>query len=176
MKNKQNLELKHFCNDFKSIRKILKELGAEKEIIKKQKDYFFDLPQAKKKQSARMKLRIENNQMYLAYYERPDFIVSESTFSDIVSLNVDKNIFDFFKKTLGIIGIVEKKREVWRIKNTVFHLDTVKNVGTIFEVELQKKDKITEKDKKIFSYYQQKLMPFLDKVIKGSNIDLVLKK
>jgi len=49
MQAKQNLELKHFCNDFKQIRIILKKLGVKKDIVKSQKDYFFDLPQEKKK-------------------------------------------------------------------------------------------------------------------------------
>jgi hypothetical protein len=65
---------------------------------------------------------------------------------------------------------------VWRKGNTVFHIDTVKDVGGIFEIELRKSGKITEKDKLIFRSYQEKLLPFLGEVIKGSNIDLVVEK
>ena len=71
--------------------------------------------------------------------------------------------------------IVEKKREVWRKENTVFHLDTVKEVGGIFEIELQKESNITKTDRELFASYQNALKPYLSKVIKGSNIDLVLK-
>ncbi|MCK5021752.1 MAG: hypothetical protein KAR54_00685 [Candidatus Pacebacteria bacterium] len=63
---------------------------------------------------------------------------------------------------------------MWRKQNTVFHLDTVKDVGMIFEVELQKEGEITKKDREIFSSYQNILTPALGKVIKGSNIDLIL--
>jgi adenylate cyclase class IV len=175
MQAKQNLELKHFCSDFKQIRIVLKKLGAKKDIVKSQKDYFFDLPQEKKKQKARLKLRVENKKMSLVYYERPDFVAGKDTSADIALLEADNDTLLFLEKSLGVTAVVEKKREVWRIANTVFHLDTVKNVGGVFEIELQKEGKITKSDKKLFSHYQKELSPFLDKVIKGSNIDLVLK-
>jgi hypothetical protein len=41
---------------------------------------------------------------------------------------------------------------------------------------LRKNGVITEKDKTIFKSYQEKLLPFLGDVIKGSNVDLVLDK
>ena len=175
MQVKQNLELKHFCDDFTQVRKILKNLGAKKDIVKNQKDYFFDLPQEKKKQKARLKLRIENKKMSLVYYERPDFVAGKDTSADIAMLQADKDMLLFLKKSLGVTAVVDKKREVWRIANTVFHLDTVKNVGQIFEIELQKGGGVTKGDRKLFSKYQRELDPFLGKVITGSNIDLVLK-
>lgn len=60
MKSKTNLELKHYCPDFNKIRTVLKKIGAKKFVVKKQKDYFFNLPEIKGKQSPRLKLRIEN--------------------------------------------------------------------------------------------------------------------
>ena len=175
MQSKQNLELKHYCDDFKTLRKILKDLGAKKDVVKKQKDYFFDLPQEKKKQKARLKLRIENKKMFFIYYERPDFVAGKDTSADIALLKVGKDTLSFLIKSLGVTAIVEKKREVWRIENTVFHLDTVKGVGNIFEIELQKEGKINKKDKDLFASYQKTFSPLIGKVIRGSNIDLVLK-
>jgi len=174
MQKKQNLELKHYCEDFQEIRKVLKEIGARREVVKKQKDYFFDLPQEKKRQKARMKLRIENKTMFLVYYERPDFVAGKDTTADIALLEANKQTLGFLEKSLGVTAIVEKKREVWRKNNTVFHLDEVSGAGKIFEIELQKNGKITEKDKELFSNYQKQVSPWLGKVIKGSNVDLVL--
>ena len=57
MSTDQNLELKHHCADFKEVRKVLVKLGATKDVTKKQKDYFFNLPIEKKKQN-----RQENRQ------------------------------------------------------------------------------------------------------------------
>jgi len=63
---------------------------------------------------------------------------------------------------------------MWRKDNTVFHLDEVVGVGKIFEIELQKNGNIAEKDKELFFSYQKQVSPWLGKVIKGSNVDLVL--
>lgn len=175
MQSKQNLELKHYCDDFNAIRKVLKKIGAQKEIVKKQKDFFFFLPKEKAKQKGRLKLRVENANMFLVYYERPDFVVGKDTAADIGLLDTDMHTLHFLEKALGVQAVVEKKREVWRKDNTVFHLDEVKGVGKIFEIELQKEGKIAESDKVLFKEYQKQVLPFLGKIIKGSNVDLVAK-
>jgi adenylate cyclase class IV len=173
---KQNLELKYLCEDFNKVRNVLKEIGAKKEIVKNQKDYFFNLPIDKNKISPRLKLRIENKNQELIYYERPNFIKGKNTLAKIELYNVkDKYLLDFLIKTLGVKAIVEKKREVWRKNNTVFFIDKVKNVGDIFEVEMQKHSAMIKKDKELFESYKNRLIPFLGKIIKGSNVDLVLK-
>jgi len=175
--NKTNLELKHYCADFKKIRKFLKKIGASKEIVKTQKDYFYNLPKTKENNSGRLKLRIEGDKFFLVYYERPDFVKAKETTSQVKLLTVkDDELLPFLNEVLGVKAVVDKKREVWRKNNTVFHLDNVKGVGDIVEIELQKKGEINNEDKKIFTYYQSELLPFLGEVIKGSNIDLVLDK
>ena len=175
--NKTNLELKHYCTDFKKVRGVLEEFGAEKEIVKKQKDYFFELPVAQNKNSPRLKLRVEGKKKTLVYYERPDFVKAKDTASQVKLYEVkDEQLQGLLTAALGVKAIVEKKREVWRKGNTVFHIDTIKNIGNIFEIELRKNGVITEKDKTIFKSYQEKLLPFLGDVIKGSNVDLVLDK
>jgi len=168
--DKVNLELKHFCPDPDKIRKVLKEIGAKKESVKNQTDYFFELPNKK----ARLKLRIEGRKQLLIYYERPDFLKMKSTTSKVKLYEVkDRQLSTFLRNTLGIKVIVKKKREIWRKLNTVFHIDNVENVGGIFEMELQKKGGITSSDKKQFKAYQNKLSPYLGKLIKGSNADLI---
>lgn len=126
---------------------------------------------------SKLKLRIENKQQTLVYYERSDFQKIEDITSDVKLYNVnDKQLLPFLKKSLGVKAIVEKKREIWRKGNVVFHLDVVKNVGNILEIELRKRDKITRKDKDMLKLYQTKLLPYLGKIIKKSNVDLVLTK
>ena len=172
--NKINLELKHYCEDFSGVRKILKQIGAKREGIKNQKDYFFNLP-AKRGVQPRLKLRLEGKTKTLVYYERPNFN-NAGAVADVMLYDVrDKKLLPLLTQVLDVIALVEKKREVWRQANTVFHLDTVKGVGQIFEIELQKKGKLTEKDKRIFKTYQNAIKPYLGKVIQGSNVDLVKK-
>ncbi|MBI1960918.1 MAG: class IV adenylate cyclase [Candidatus Liptonbacteria bacterium] len=169
-----NLERKHYCPDFEKVRTVLKRIGAKKEIVKNQKDYFFELPILQNRNSARLKLRVENSRKILVYYERPDPAGVENTISDVMLYDVkDNRLLPFLDKALGIKGIVEKKREVWRKGSTIFHLDAVRGVGNIFEIELRRKGEITDKDKAIFKSYQNELMLFLGNVIKGSNVELI---
>ena len=168
--NKINLELKHFCSDFVKLRKILKEIGARKASVKNQTDYFFEIPNNK----ARLKLRVEGKKQLLIYYERPNFQKGKSTASKVQLYEVkDKHLLPFLSNTLGVKATVKKKREVWRKSNTVFHLDIVRNVGKIFEIELQKSGEVKFSDQRQFKTYQNKFLPYLRKVIKGSNLDLI---
>ena len=175
MQLKQNLELKHHCEDFQPVREILREIGAVKEVVKKQKDYFFDLPVVKKKSNGRMKLRVEGRKMALIYYERPDFSAGKEVVAAVSFLEANLQTLEFLGTSLGIIAVVEKKREVWRKDNVVFNLDDVTSIGGIFEIELQKQGKITDKDRSLFSSYQKTLLPYLGNIVKGSNVDLVIK-
>lgn len=176
MKSKVNLELKYFCKDFVPVRTVLKEIGAKKIIIKKQKDYFFNLPHNKKSDiPARFKLRIENGKQTLIYYRRPDFSSTSSTPADIVLFPVkNSKLLSFLIKALGVRVVVEKTRELWKKGNTVFHLDIVKDIGNIFEIEVQASSKTMSEDRLKFTEYRKKLLPYLEKIIKGSNEDLVL--
>lgn len=123
-----------------------------------------------------MKLRIENSKQTLIYYQRANFSAITSTPSDIILLPVqDSKILSFLSKALGVRAVVEKTRELWKKENTVFHLDKVKNAGNIFEIEVWSSSKTATKDKIKFGEYKKKLLLLLDKIIKGSNEDLVLK-
>lgn len=151
----------------------MKELGAKKEVTKNQTDYFFNIPN----KEARMKLRIEGKKQLLVYYERPNFAKAKSTMCKVKLYNIkDLKLLNLLAETLGVKAVVKKRREVWRKANTVFHIDNVERVGGIFEIELQKRGKITPSDQKLFKNYQNKLLPCLGKVIKGSNVDLVSSK
>ena len=176
MQSKANLELKHHCPDFKKIREVLKNIGAKKCGIRKQKDYFFNLAKVKGKVQPRLKLRVENKTMTLVYYERPDFSSVQETLANVMLYPIaDRKFLAFLIASLGVEAIVEKRRELWKKGNTVFNVDTVKGIGNIFEVELQTSGKITPKEKAMFKEYQKRFTPYLGKVVRGSNVDLVKK-
>ena len=174
METKQNLELKHRCDDFTNIQTALTDIGARKEAVKQQKDFFFHLPKEKVSSGARLKLRTEEGTMSLVYYERPDFTADSDTSADIALLPAAESTFDFLQKALGVLAVVEKEREVWQKDHTVFHLDTVKGVGMIFEIEVQCDGQATEADRDLFAEYQSRFAPLLGEVVTGSNVDLVL--
>ncbi len=174
MQNKLNLELKYFCPDFLPIRQVLLEIGAKKYRTTRQKDYFFNLPNFK--QNARLKLRIENQKQTLIYYGREDFKEDKANPAKIILYPIKDNKFlMFLSNTLGVRAIVVKKREQWKKGNAVFNLDTVEKVGKIFEIEVTTDQKNLKKDEDTFNNYKEKVLAYLSKVVKGSNLDLVSK-
>ncbi len=170
-----NLELKNFCEDFKPVRKIMRSIGAEKIFVKKQEDSFFYLPFAKDKRTVkRLKLRNEDGKKTLILYERDAFSAQKHASSDFSVLPVtDDKLIGFLSDALGVKVVVRKTRELWRKDNAVFHLDKVRGVGDIFEIELKTDSKNMKLDEKKFDGYRAKLRPYLGKIIKGSNEDLV---
>ena len=52
----------------------------------------------------------------------------------------DAPVKEILDAALGVRVIVRKQREVWRKDNVVFNLDTVEEVGQVFEVEAQARD------------------------------------
>ncbi len=174
MNTKLNIELKCYCNDFKSIRSTLKSLGVRRMIIKKQVDYFFNLPKGKaRKFQPYLKLRKENRKQILVFYERPLLASSAKPSSRVFLLPIkNPNILSVLSQALGINTIVKKRRELWQKGNTVFHLDAVEGVGNIFEIEVWSTPRALRKDRLKFRQYKSELMPHLGKVIKTSNKDL----
>ncbi len=172
-----NLELKHHCSHFRTIRLLLQKIGAKKVVTKKQKDLFFNLPKERGGLQGRLKLRIEKGEQTLIFYLRPDFAKHSATASRLLLYPVhDARLLPFLEAALGVSAVVEKTRELWRLGNTVFHLDRVRGVGAIFEIELRKAGPVTGKDRERFAYYQRRFTPFLGRAIKVSNGDLVAAK
>ena len=174
---KINLELKHYCRDFRRVRALIRKIGAKKVMTKRQKDFFFNLPSRKGAVKQRMKFRVADDEQTLIHYVRPNFSKHAATRSELVLYFArDAHLLPFLKKALGVSSIVEKRRELWQLGNAVFHLDRVKGVGNIFEIELQKSGSVTAKDKKLFARYQKLFAPHLGRVVKGSNGDLLAKR
>jgi adenylate cyclase class IV len=177
MRSKLNLELKYFCRDFGPVRRVLKGFGARKMSVRKQTDHYFNISRNNRAHArARLKLRVENGKHILVYYTRPEFSASaKSTPSDVSLLPVaDHRLYSFLARSLGISAIVEKRRELWRKGNTVFHCDTIKHVGTIFEIEVWASARTLKRDRAAFAEYRKKLLPYLSKPVRGSNEDLVI--
>jgi len=176
MESKINLELKYFCSDFRPVRALLREIGARKIHAVQQKDYFFNLPNRKSSHPRRLKLREENGRHMLVYYERPNFSARLSTKADVKVLTVlDSGLREFLSTAFGVKAVVEKKRELWRKGHTVFHLDTVKNVGKVFEIEVWTNPKTLSDDKVDFAKYRRQFLPYLGAIIRGSNANIVVK-
>lgn len=162
MKTSVNRELKYYANSFDRIRSTLDSLGAKLSEKKEQTDYFYNTL----KKDYLLKLRIESNKKKLVYYY-PTYNAGQRQVSFEVWKIQEGNFKDILDSVLELRGVVKKEREIWRKDNIIFHLDKVRGVGDIFEIESEDvSEGELEELKKLF-------MPYLGRQINSSNIDLI---
>ena len=167
-----NREIKVYCPDFAPVRQFLREDGATFIEIKEQVDTYFHLPDLGEDGGARrLKLRVEGDKRELIHYRDHQEINTRVSRFQLWEI-CDPQVIEVLEAALGSRVIVRKQRELWHKDNIKFNLDTVEDVGQIFEVEAQAKDG-RDIDAQV-EHYRRRLGPFLGTYIVGSNEDLVL--
>ena len=83
----------------------------------------------------------------------------------------DPRVKDILDAVLGVQAIVTKQRELWHKGNITFHLDVVKDVGQVFEIEAISEDG-PEIEAQVADL-RSRFDPYLGHHISGSNEDLV---
>lgn len=136
-----NIEIKAKCSDHEKIRSILKSRRADFKGTDHQIDTYF------KVNNGRLKLREGNIENFLVFYERENKEGPKQ--SNVILFNSDPNssLKEILTKSLGVLVIVDKQREIYFIGNVKFHLDTVKNLGTFVEIEAIDSDGTISKEK-----------------------------
>ena len=124
-----NIEIKAKCHQHDEVRQLLKQAGADFKGIDFQVDTYF------KVQTGRLKLREGNIEQNLIYYFREDINGPKSSKVLLYKTKPDSFLKEILTRSLGILVIVDKKREIYFIENVKFHLDEVKSLGTFIEIE-----------------------------------------
>ena len=124
-----NIEIKAKSANQEYIRKILKSQNADFKGIDHQIDTYF------KVSSGRLKLREGNIENYLIYYKREDKSGPKQSNVSLYNSIPNSSLKDILTKSLGVLAVVNKKREIYFIDNVKFHLDNVKNLGSFLEIE-----------------------------------------
>ncbi len=169
---KVNVEIKARCKHPENIRKVLQKENARFEGTDRQIDTYFNTP------NGRLKLRegkIENN---LISYDRKN--ESEPKLSDVVLYDTSKYsdvLKEILAKHLGIKCVVDKKREIYYIKNVKIHLDSVEELGSFVEIEASSdsKDDKNKLEKQVLEYIK-KFGIKKSELIKLSYSDMIFKK
>ena len=161
--------IKNFVSDFRAIRRILKDVGARKIESKQQVDYYFNLPTDKeRKHSMRLKLRYESGKPKIVYYY--DSAQSPKSVAQFRMYKIFyPSLKDLLEACLGISVVVKKRREIWRKGAAVFNLDTIDNLGKVFELEIEKTTDVADE----VGHYLNLFKAHLGRPIRGSNEDLV---
>ncbi len=166
-----NIEFKARCDNPERIRKILL---SENPVFKgkdHQIDTYFIV------ESGRLKLREGNIENALIHYERPN--VANAKQSTVLLHHPESDNTSSLKeiliKTLGILTVVDKEREIYFIDNVKFHIDYVKNLGHFMEVEAIDNDGSigTQKLQEQCDHYQKLFQLSTEDLIEVSYSDLI---
>lgn len=96
-----------------------------------QTDTFYATP------SGRLKLRrLHDGRAELVAYDRPDATGPALSAYDRVACDDPDALHAVLARTLGVRGVVEKRREVVLLGQTRVHLDDVKGLGRFLELEV----------------------------------------
>ncbi len=167
-----NIEIKAECSNQDNIRKILKSKNARFIGTDHQIDAYF------KVNSGRLKLREGNIENHLIHYDRED--KSGPKQSNIILFKSDPKspLKELLIKALGILIIVDKKREIYFIDNVKFHLDYIKDLGTFIEIEAIDKEGNIGKEKLLeqCDYFMNLFNINKEDLISVSYSDLLMEK
>lgn len=123
-----NIELKVKVASLRKYETILKSLGIKRRSCLNQKDIYYEI------KKGLLKLRIENGKYYFIRYIRSE--TSNNRVSNYNILEKKNNSAEkFFNSILNVNAVVQKKRILYRYKDTRIHLDKVSKLGNFIELE-----------------------------------------
>lgn len=124
-----NIELKARTDKADFIRQYLLHNGAAFKGTDHQTDTYFNTPKG------RLKLRQGNIENTLIYYERPDQSGPKQSDFQLMEIENGDALKAILSKSLGIKVVVDKKREIYYIRNVKFHIDSLQDLGNFVEIE-----------------------------------------
>ena len=166
------IEIKAKCDKHQEARNIFKEKGADFEGLDHQIDTYF------KVNTGRLKLREGNIENFLVFYERENKLGPKKSKALLYKSSPDSVLKQILIDSLGILTVVDKKREIYFIDNIKFHLDNVEGLGSFMEIEAIDKDGSIGEEK-LLEQCQLYLKLFnisSDNLVSCSYSDLILEK
>lgn len=168
----QNIEIKAKSNNHDFIRDFLKSNNAEFKGVDHQIDTYF------KAQDWRLKLREGNIENDLIFYQRDDVQWLKQSKIILFKNQPQSSLKEILSKSIWILVVVDKTREIYFIDNVKFHIDNVIGLGTFVEIEARDPDWTIwlEKLQQQCNYYMTHFQISQDDLISGSYSDLLMEK
>jgi len=124
-----NIEIKAKCHDPGKLRGMLKSQNPDFKGTDHQIDTYFNVLHG------RLKLREGKIENSLIHYDREDKKGPKKAKVTLFEVKPESSIKELLTNALGILTVVDKKREIYFIKNVKFHIDEVDGLGTFVEIE-----------------------------------------
>lgn len=129
-----NIEFKAHCNDPTHIRTVLAAERAEFRGEDHQIDTYFRVP------NGRLKLREGRLENHLIYYARPNQTGPKQSEVTLFASSPGSTLKVMLTKALGVLAVVDKRREIYFVGNVKLHIGDVQGLGRFIEVEAIDKD------------------------------------
>ncbi|MCH7656479.1 MAG: CYTH domain-containing protein [Chloroflexi bacterium] len=168
-----NRELKHYCPDFRPVRRVLRDLDARREPPRTQVDTYYRLPEQLQGQAGprwRLKLRVERGRRTLVHYA-DSYDGDDRSVRYALAEVGDPAVGRMLASALGVSVVVRKRREQWHAHRTLFNLDTIEGVGRVFEAEVAADD--PAEAEALIARYKALFGPYLGPPVGASNEDLL---
>jgi len=124
-----NIEIKAKSSNHTKVRDFLQSQNAEHKWIDHQIDTYFVVD------NGRLKLREGTIENHLIHYQRDNQAWPKQSDVTLFDFNPQSSLKDIMTKSLDILVVVDKKREIYFIDNVKFHIDIVEWLWTFVEIE-----------------------------------------
>lgn len=126
-----NVEVKAVCRDAEAVRRILRRRRAEFRGTDHQVDTYFRVPHG------RLKLREGDIENHLIWYARPNERGPRRAEILLYPTQPGSPLKEMLAQALGVLAVVDKRREIYFIGTVKFHVDDVEGLGSFVEIEAQ---------------------------------------
>ena len=127
----RNIEIKAKIERIEALIPVIASLADTGPFDLPHHDTFFNCP------SGKLKLRaFSANAGELIYYQRPDLKGPKLSIYQISPTNSPDSLRNTLASAYGILGTVRKRRTLYLLGNTRFHLDHVDTLGDFLELEV----------------------------------------
>ncbi|HEX8202293.1 MAG TPA: class IV adenylate cyclase [Isosphaeraceae bacterium] len=164
-----NIEIKARAPDLRRLQTAVEAVSETRAEIRDQEDVFFKVP------TGRLKLRILGDRHgELISYQREDAAGPKPSCYLIAPTSDPAALKAILSEVSGVLGVVRKRRRVYRIGQTRIHLDEVEGLGQFVEVEVVLRPEQTEDEGvRIARHLMDRLGIAGDQLVAGAYIDLL---
>jgi predicted adenylyl cyclase CyaB len=165
-----NFEFKARLNNEQQVRAALKQLEARFVGTDHQIDTYFRVP------SGRLKVREGRLENALIFYQRKNLRRARQSTVEVMLLPRRNPLRAILARSLGTLAVVDKRREIYFVKNVKIHLDRARQLGKFVEVEAISRTTDVEKIRSQARQFQELFGITAKDIIAESYSDLILAK
>jgi predicted adenylyl cyclase CyaB len=165
-----NFEFKARLNDEQRVREVLKRLHARFIGTDHQIDTYFRVP------CGRLKVREGRLENALIFYRRSNVRRARQAAVEMMLLPRRNPLRAILARVFGTLAVVDKRREIYFVKNVKMHLDRVRHLGKFLEVEAISRAGNVKKIRSQARHFQELFGITVKDMVAESYSDLILAK